>query len=330
MAAISDLPAWSTASRGRAGSTFRRASIRTRIPCPTSTSRFLRGCPIARALSALLDVARSTYALPAAVPVIAVPGSEIAIGLLPHAAPAGKVAIVAPTYGSHAPAWRAAGRDVVEVGTIAGLPTDARIVILANPNNPDGRITTFDMLDALAERLAQAGGLLVVDEAFADVAPDVSLAPHLAGVPALILRSFGKFFGLAGLRLGFVAGPAAVVTRLAALLGDWPVSGPALAIGTAALSDVAWQNEARAALRQGSSDLRRLLTRHNLASVGGTDLFTLVDDARAAMVHRGLAERGIWTRIFAERPDWLRFGLPPGPAGLARLDHALGEVLAAR
>jgi cobalamin biosynthetic protein CobC len=278
-------------------------------------------------LAALLDVARQAYGVPDESALIAVPGTEAAIAALPSVAPTGVVAILTPTYGSHARAWRMAGRDLVEVESLDRMPPRGGIIVLCNPNNPDGRIVAPEALAGIADAMDQNGGLLVVDEAFAEVAPEASLTRHLVGKPVIVLRSFGKFFGLAGLRLGFAAGPAPLVSRLAALFGDWPVSGPALAIGRIALADHAWQAETRASLKRQSADLRRMLERHGLRPAGGTDLFTLIDDPRAAALHSALAERGIWTRAFAERPNWLRLGLPPGSAGRARLDQTLAEVL---
>ncbi len=142
----------------------------------------------------------------------------------PWSRPPGSVAIVAPTYGSHSDAWQSAGRSVETVAALDRIAPDTTIVIVGNPNNPDGRTFSPSRLANLARTLGARGGLLIVDEAFADVAPEVSLAPELAGLPAIVLRSFGKFYGLAGLRLGFAAGQSAVTARLAGLLGDWPVS----------------------------------------------------------------------------------------------------------
>ena len=295
-------------------------------PSPAIDTAALARLPDRGALAGLLDAARAAYGVPASVPLAATPGSEIAIRLLPLIAPPGKVTILGPTYGSHGEAWRAAGRSVADVASPDAVPPDTLIVVLANPNNPDGRILAPDALARLAKRLAASGGLLVVDEAFADVAPEASLAPFLGDTPALVLRSLGKFYGLAGLRLGFVAGPAGLVERLTGLLGDWPVSGLALSIGRTALSDGGWRDGTRIALKAGSAALRDTLIRQGLAIAGGTDLFTLVADGEARRIHQGLAERGIWTRSFDFAPNWLRLGLPPDAAGLARLDQALTSL----
>jgi len=286
--------------------------------------------PATDALQRLLAIARHAYGVADALPIAAVPGSEIAIRLLPLVAPPGSVAVVAPTYGSHGEAWRNDGRRVTEVATLDDVPAEATIAVLVNPNNPDGRLVEPDVLVALTYRLGERGGLLVVDEAFGDVAPEASLAPHLAGLPAVILRSLGKFYGLPGLRLGFVAGTRAVVEPLARLLGDWPVSGPALAIGQAALADAAWQAAVRLRLAGDRNRLQTLLDGHSLGIVGGTDLFVLASHPEARTIHRGLAQRGVWTRAFAGHPTWLRLGVPGNDSDFDRLDRALAAVMAAR
>jgi cobalamin biosynthetic protein CobC len=205
------------------------------------------------------------------------------------------------------------------------MPDDASVVIVANPNNPDGRTTDPAKLVALAEQLGDAGGFLVVDEAFADVAPDISLVPDLAGLPAVVLRSFGKFYGLAGLRLGFLIGDRSIVSLVEQLLGDWPVSGPAVAIGAAALADDDWRDTTRRRLATDADRFGDILASHRLHTIGGTDLFALVEDDDAPEIHDRLARQGIWTRVFADRPRWLRLGLPP-PRGFDRLDRALRNV----
>jgi cobalamin biosynthetic protein CobC len=273
------------------------------------------------ALAGLIAAARVRYRVPATVGLIATPGSEIAIHLLPLLAPPGDVAIMTPTYGSHAQAWRASGRAVTEIATLEDASPSAAVVVVCNPNNPDGR--RIDPA-ALAEVNARCA-MLVVDEAYADTAPELSLMPRLATAPAVVLRSFGKFYGLPGLRLGFVAGPDEIAQRLSALLGSWPVSGPAITTATQALADEEWAAATRKALDARSARLRGLLDRCALPVKGGTSLFVLVEHADAAEIHVALAQRGIWTRIFAERPAWIRIGVPTDD-GLRRLERALADL----
>ena len=218
--------------------------------------------------------------------------------------------VLGPTYSGHVEAWRDAGRDVSVAPSPADLSPDCRIVVLVNPNNPDGRRVAPGELVDLAGRLAAVGGLLVVDEAFADLEPEGSVLPRLGDEPIVVLRSFGKFYGLAGLRLGFALGHADVVARLGRLVGDWPVSGTAIRLGRQALADTDWQAETRARLRRGRERLAGLLAASGLGIAGGTDLFQLAVAADAVGLHEALARQGVWTRIFADQPGRVRFGLP--------------------
>ena len=183
--------------------------------------------------AALLAAARAAYRIRPESGLVAAPGTQILIELLPRVMPAAKVAVLGPTYGEHAPAWRKAGATVQEIGDLAEIG-GANVVVLVNPNNPDGRIVSQEALIALAGSLAARGGLLVVDEAFTDFAPETSLLPILPE-GALILRSFGKAYGLAGLRLGFAVGESRFTDALLAMLGPWAVAGPALHVGAVAL-----------------------------------------------------------------------------------------------
>jgi cobalamin biosynthetic protein CobC len=292
-------------------------------PAPAIGAGPLTRLPGGSQLGVVLTAARAAYRVPDAVAVAATPGTEIALRLLPFVSPPGPVAVVSPTYPSHGEAWGNAGRAVTMVGSVEDGPPNAVVVVLANPNNPDGRRTEPVTLTALAARLAARQGLLVVDEAFADVVPELSVIPHGGDLPIVVLRSFGKFFGLPGLRLGFVVGHPSIVARLASLLGDWPVSSTALAIGSAALGDTAWQTAAQSRLATDAARLRGLLERHGLTVLGGTGLFVLAETADALTLHERLARAGIWTRAFADHPTWLRFGLPAGGEGFDRLDRAL-------
>jgi cobalamin biosynthetic protein CobC len=261
--------------------------------------------------------------------VVAVPGSEAAIRLAPHLAPPGPVVIFGPTYASHEEAWATAGRKIVVAEAGAPIPADVASAVIGNPNNPDGRTVTPAALTVLAERLAARGGMLLVDEAFADTQPDLSLCPLLDRVPALVLRSFGKFYGLPGLRLGFAAGPRRLVVPLGRMFGDWPVSTAAIEIGTRALNDALWRQTTRERLATDAYRLRDLLSRRGLTVIGGTDLFVLTEHDDALVIHRGLARRAILTRVFRTRPTWLRVGIPRA-ADFDRLDQALTEVIAGR
>jgi cobalamin biosynthetic protein CobC len=294
-------------------------------PPPPAPLNDLARLPGRDDLAALIDAARRAYGIPVRAAVVATPGTEIALRLLPMIAGDGAAAVESPTYPSHAEAWSVAGHRVVSFPSIDAVPPDVAFVVVGNPNNPDGRTAAPLALADLAQRLGVSGGFLAVDEAFADVAPDLSLIPDLGALPAVALRSFGKFYGLPGLRLGFVVGPPGIVQRFDALLGDWPVSGTAITVARAALADDGWRDSTRERLRRDVGGLRELLDGHGLAVVGGTDLFTLVAAPKATEIHRRLAERGVWTRAFHDHQTWLRFGTPTA-GGLTRLAAALASI----
>lgn len=283
--------------------------------------------PQAAAREALIAAAARFYGVTDPATIVAADGSQTLLQWLPRLLPPGRTAIVVPTYGEYAQCWQAANQDVAFVRDLAQA-SEAQTLVLANPNNPDGRRTEPELLLRQADHCAARGGWLIVDEAFTDAVPEISLASH-AGRPGLIvLRSFGKFFGLAGLRLGFVLAPTEFAERLRAALGPWPVSGPALAIGTQALAEIAWSAWTRDRLRHDSAKLATLLQRHGLEIAGRTAQFCLATHARAPDLFDHLGRRGILTRPFADEPNWLRFGLPDTD-GFARLDTALAEWTAA-
>ncbi|WP_404379835.1 threonine-phosphate decarboxylase CobD [Caenispirillum salinarum] len=275
--------------------------------------------------AALVEAARAAYGVAKDAAVVPAPGTQALIQWLPLLRPRGRVGIVGPTYGEHATAWARAGHAVEDLSD-PPAPDDAGapdVVVVVNPNNPDGRRHDSDALLALAEGQARRGGWLVVDEAFADVAPEVSLCGRAGGPGLVILRSPGKFYGLAGLRLGFAVTAEDVAAALAANLGPWAVAGPALAVGAAALGDPAWQDATRAWLAERRRALDGVLAAAGLTIAGGTDLFRLIETSDAAARFERLARAGILARPFAYAPRWLRLGLPADDAGLARLAEAM-------
>ncbi|MCW4117143.1 threonine-phosphate decarboxylase CobD [Aurantimonas sp. MSK8Z-1] len=272
---------------------------------------------------ALIQAARAFYGCPPAAGIAAAPGSQALISLLPHLfAPTG-VAVVGPTYGGHASAWRLAGHRVVEINTPAAADSLASILVVTNPNNPDGRSFERDELLAIARRLAERDGLLVVDEAFADADPGESLAEEAGRSGLLVLRSFGKVFGLAGLRLGFALTTPSLAQALETRLGRWAISGPAVAMGTALMSDGAGFAALRETILNQSHRLFETLADDDWTIAGRTPLFALVRHDAAATIFDALCRRQILTRPFDHRPDWLRIGNPASAAEAERLRDAL-------
>lgn len=283
-----------------------------------------RKLPQSDAEAALIEAAREGYGVPAGGCITAAPGTQSIIQILPRLRPAGKVAVLGPTYAEHAHAWRAGGHEVLDIASPEEA-SDADVAVIVNPNNPDGRVIGREALHALHDSAARRGGWLVVDEAFADTDPGASIA-DMAGQPGLIvLRSFGKFYGLAGLRLGFALTDESIAGSLAAALGPWAVSGPALEIGRAALADSAWRETMHTRLAGDARRLDTLLISAGLTVIGGTSLFRLIEIDDAGRLHEKLTRHGILLRIFDDRPTLARIGLPGGDAAFDRLAAALAS-----
>ena len=255
-----------------------------------------------------------------------VPGTQSVIQLLPRLVAAGKrVAVLSPTYGEYRRVFELAGFTVDAITDLEAVTDAHGLVVVVNPNNPDGRLLTVDRLASLQRQLLGRDAWLVVDEAFGDGRLENSLAP-LASTSAnlLIFRSFGKFFGLAGLRLGFVIADPSLQDRFEDWLGPWAVSGPALWLAATVL---AGDNAAIGpGIKARSEALRQVLAQAGLSVAGGTDLFALVADPRASAIYDELCRHHILVRKFDYAPDWLRFGLTADETQDRRLAAALSGL----
>ncbi|WP_263146489.1 threonine-phosphate decarboxylase CobD [Pseudomonas sp. RIT-PI-AD] len=266
-------------------------------------------------------VAAEYYGAPALLPVA---GSQAAIQALPRLRPPGRVGVLSPCYAEHAAAWRREGHSVVELDEAAldACLDGLDVLVAVNPNNPTGRLIAPPRLLDWHARLAARGGWLLLDEAFMDPTPAFSLAAQTQRPGLIVLRSFGKFFGLAGARLGFVLAEPALLEALEEWLGPWCVAGPTRAMAAPILADGPGQRRQRERLRADGERLAALLAAHGLAPAGGCALFQWWRGERAAELHHYLARRGILVRLFAQ-PASLRFGLPPDAVGWSRLRAAL-------
>ncbi|WP_235937764.1 threonine-phosphate decarboxylase [Pseudoroseicyclus tamaricis] len=256
--------------------------------------------PDKAAAERLKAAARSFWQVPEGAGVLAAPGASALIARLPALWPKGHVEIAEPTYNE----WRAAFDGA---GWATG-PGGATVAV--HPNNPDGRLAP-----------PPGAGLTIYDESFCDVMPGASHVAR-AGGDVLILKSFGKFWGLAGLRLGFLIGAPEPLARMAEMLGPWPVSGPALEVGARALEDAGWAEETRARLAADADRLDALIQGAGARVAGGTTLFRLYEVEEAAAWQERLAEHHVWSRVFPYAPGWLRLGLP-APERWAQLEAAL-------
>jgi cobalamin biosynthesis protein CobC len=288
----------------------------------------------------LLDAARAYYGCEH---LLAVAGTQAAIQALPRLRARSRVGVLAPGYAEHAHAWREAGHDVslLSMDELVARADEFDVLVFISPNNPTGETVGVHFVDdifsrsaagsvAVREEMSRASALLhggerwvIVDEAFGDTRPGSFLQPREG---LILLRSIGKFFGMAGARAGFVAAWPALLDALREHLGPWALTGPTRFAVAQALRDTRWQEAMRLRLRDESERLADVLRTAGLPTHGGTDLFQYTRHADAARIHEGLAQRGILVRLFTE-PTALRFGLPPDEAGLARLATALAEVM---
>lgn len=286
-------------------------------PLPNLPPACWRTLPTASALAALCAAAQTCYGTRA--DVLPLPGAQAAIQLIPYLTPPRTARVLGPTYNEHAACLRAAGWTVEDVASPKDL-SGADLAILVNPNNPDGRQTRPSEL----KRLAASCGQLIVDESFADPTPELSLAPMLSELPnTLVLRSFGKFYGLAGLRLGFALGQPSALAPLKSMAGPWPVSGPALEIGRRVLPDTDWAKTTTDRLLRDATKLDQLAERAQWRLVGGTPLFRLYETGSASTAQSHLATQHIWSRIFPWSNSLIRLGPPGSRDAWDRLTQAL-------
>ncbi len=290
-------------------------------PVPVVPAETWRRLPEAE--DSLTEAAAAYYGTPLLLPVA---GSQAAIQLLPALRPTSRVGILRPSYREHAHAWTRHGHRLIELDEQAIAPAlnNLDVLVLCHPNNPSGGRFSPDTLLDWRARLTAHGGWLVVDEAFVDAEPALSIISQVGAPGLIVLRSLGKFFGLAGMRAGFVAAWPALLAQMQELLGPWAVNGPARWIARHALQDEAWQQRTRDRLRRDSARLAALLARHDLAPAGGTALFQWICTDRATEWHDALARQGILTRLF-DAPASLRFGLPGADHEWDRLQRALGN-----
>ena len=284
-------------------------------PLPPFEASALHRLPSPDDLARLKVAAAEAYGAPDADHVAAAPGTQILIETLPRLVPKTRVAVVGPTYAEHEAAWVRGAHSVRAVPDLEGAE-GAGVVVAVSPNNPDGRIFSPHAL----RRAVAPGGLAVLDQAFADLE---DLEPAAPGPGLVVLRSFGKTYGLAGLRLGFALAEPALIAQLEAALGPWAVSGPAIAAGCIALPDASWRREAAAARGHDAARLDRMILRAGGRVIGGTRLFRTAAFEDAPGLFRRLGEAGLYVRRFPERPDALRFGLPPDKAAWCRLSRIL-------
>lgn len=279
--------------------------------------------------SELLTAARAYYN---ATSILAVAGSQAAIQLLPRLRSKSRVAFLPLSYNEHSYNWRKRGHECVAVSKeqLIADCSSFDVVVICNPNNPTGEKFAPEVLLELHANLSQRSGWLVVDEAFMDCTPSSSVVSSTGDTREglIVLRSFGKFFGLAGVRLGFVAAWSELLEEMRSELGPWTVNGPALKIACEALRATEWHSIARTRLTVTSSRLKELLCDFDLTPTGGTAFFQWIETPRARRLHEHIAAGGILTRLFepvetARMSPSIRFGLPGSEEEFNRLQTRL-------
>lgn len=280
------------------------------VPYPVEgvSNRDWTALPDTKAHAKLIQAAREFWRVPDGIDIVAASGASALIAQMPSLFSGSQVHIPGPTYNEHAAAFQVSGWKVSD-----DLNVSEGLRVLVHPNNPDGRLWSDADTD---------NDQIIIDESFADICPDHSLVARAARPGGIVLKSFGKFWGLAGLRLGFAIGHPDTLAGLRNRLGPWAVSGPAYRIGTTALRDLEWAQRARVRLANDATRLDSMMTHHGLKPLGGTSLFRLYDCPSAIDVQSRLAKAHIWSRVFPYSHTWLRLGLPP-PDGWDRLNTAL-------
>jgi cobalamin biosynthetic protein CobC len=297
------------------------------FPLPQIGPEIWNRLPDEKLLVTALSAAKAYYGTTSKTGIVAAPGTQALIQILPELVSGGEVAVVGPTYQEHEQSFRRAGWKVSNCAHIADIPVSAKAVIVVNPNNPDGRIVAPELLRDLARKMDGRGGFLVVDEAFADPHPETSTTAHAGMDGLIVLKSFGKFFGLGGLRLGFALAAPDVAQALKAQLGPWAVSGPALVIAAHAFADKQQMTDYRARLHARRQLLKNIFAEAGLSEVGGTMLFALAEFHQAHLLHEALCKQRVLTRKFDYAPQWLRFGLPLNERAADSLHLRLNRAL---
>jgi cobalamin biosynthetic protein CobC len=270
----------------------------------------------------LLLVAQHYYGCENLLPIA---GSQVAIQSLPYCRKRSRIGIVSPCYAEHTYWWQQAGHSVVTIRPdeidlfIRGLD----VLLLINPNNPDTTQYSIDDLLRWHQQLIKDNGWLIVDEAFIDSTPQQSLLSQNKIMPKglIVLRSIGKFFGLAGIRLGFIAAEPILLEQIAQQQGPWSVSHPARWLGTLALADQQWQQQTRDFLAEQSKNLQQILSQ-SFQNIYKTNYFCYIQHPDAKQIKHKLAQQGIWIRYF-DKPSAIRLGLPANRAELHQLDETL-------
>ena len=274
----------------------------------------------------LISVAKSYYDVCDASGICISSGAQSLINILPYMFNIKKnIAILSPTYSEHALSWKKANFSIREINQIDQISNED-IVVVTNPNNPDGLVYSHSNIEDIYGKIVINNGLLIIDESFIDVTPELSFVNKIKNRNIIVLKSFGKFFGLAGLRLGFAIGNQEQISNLKNMLGPWPASTIALSIATKAMLDINWIVSTRLSLLKLSKELNIILSTSGYNIIGSTAFFTLISMENVINLHSELADKGIWTRVFDYNNQWLRIGVPKDKKTLEYFYNAIKKI----
>lgn len=283
-------------------------------PIPPIESKEWHFLPSQKSLENTLDLARQYYQIPSSAYIVISPGSQTLIQSLAYLIAPQPIAIISPTYSGHASAFNDAGFPITFCPNLEDIEkTNCRYAVVVNPNNPDCRIFEKNDLFNLHRKLLERGGLLIIDEAFADITPSISLSSYTHQPGLIILKSLGKFFGLAGMRIGFALGNDPLIPKLQKMLGPWPIAGGILKITQQALADSAWIEKMQQQLKIEAKAMDQFLEGIGLSAKRSTPLFCLIEHPNSSNLYQRFAAQGIFLRAFKDHPNWLRVGLLKAP-----------------
>lgn len=282
----------------------------------------LHHLPTKRSFENCRDSMSAAFLCPADT-ILPTPGSEILIRLLPTILQPNTIAILSPSYSDHANAWQRAGFSVIETGNPINHLENVDCIVVCNPNNPDGRTFNFETLTTLHSAMRKRNGWLIIDEAYNDLYPHLSFTSQAGSNNLIILKSVGKFYGLAGLRLGALIAPPPVLNAMSDRLGVWSISDLVLNVGAEVYQNSKWKLQTRNRLKEASQRLNTLLSQSGLTIAGSTDLFSFVSTPNSHDLWEHLADNGIYTRRFAWSKTHLRIGIPPSEQAEIRLMNTL-------
>ena len=241
--------------------------------------------------------------------IIMVPGAQMAINFLPFLlkGEGTEVRILTPTYNEYNYCFTNTGFKVNSCQKFNQL-FNSDIAIIVNPNNPDGKIYEINELFELSKSVK----ILIVDESFIDSVECDSIVNQLNEDVSniIVIRSFGKFFGLAGLRLGYVFSGKEIIRKFKRFFGPWQISKMSVKIATIAFSDDVWIKKTKNNLNEKANAIDNLMKKINWKITGGTNLFRLYSTSNSDLAQKLLAEKFIWSRKFSYSKKWIRLGIP--------------------